>query len=400
MIHSEILANTRILDLGNVIAGPQCAGLLGDFGAEVIKIEHPENGDPARRLAPLKGGESLWWKVMNRNKKCITLNLKDDRGKGLFTKLVSQTDVLVENFRPGVMERLGFSWEELKAINPNLIMLRISGYGQNGSLSHLPSFGRAAEAFSGVHYLTGFPDGPPVHAGFSMADSLTALMGAFGVSLALYERKQYQQGGQCIDLALFEALFKLVEFPVAMYDQLQKIQERQGNSHPGIQPINTYKTQDGKWITISAATDNTAKRFLTAIGGSALASDPRFINNKVRIENEAVLNNYIKEWIEQRNLNEIEKILKENDAPFYSVVMNTEDIFNCDHIWEREDIISVQDEDFGELKMQGVVPKFSRTPGKINHTGPKLGEHNLEIYSTLCGLTEEEIAGLKAEHVI
>ncbi|MEC1524992.1 CoA transferase [Neobacillus niacini] len=400
MLNSEILSNTRIIDLGTVIAGPQCAALLGDFGAEVIKIENPDGGDPARKLAPIKDGESLWWKVIGRNKKSVTLNLKDDRGKKLFTDLVKQSDVLIENFRPGVMERFGFSWEYLKSINPNLIFLRISGYGQNGPMSDLPSFGRAAEAFSGIQYLTGFPDGPPVHAGFSMADSITALMGAYGVSLALYEREHNKKGGQMIDLALYETLFRIVEFPIVMYDQLQQVQERQGNQHPGGQPINTYMTRDGKWLTISAATDNTARRFLKAIGGDELANDSRFNSNQLRVANADALNTIINKWMGERTLAEIEKVLQEKEAPFYSVVMNTKDLFENEQILAREDIISVKDEDFNELKMQGIVPKFSRTPGKVKHTGPKLGEHNFEIYSNLCGVSIEELEKLQADKVI
>ncbi|MRG84875.1 CaiB/BaiF CoA transferase family protein [Salinibacillus xinjiangensis] len=400
MLNKEILENIRIIDLGTVIAGPQCAGLLGDFGAEVIKVERPKNGDPARRLAPMKDGASLWWKVMNRNKKSITLNLKSKKGNELMRKLVEQSDVLIENFRPGVLEKLGLSWEQLQAINPNLILLRISGYGQTGPKASLPSFGRAAEAYSGVQYITGFPDGPPVHAGFSMADSVTALMGAYGVSLALYERQFNNKGGQVIDLALFESLFRLVEFPVAMYDQLNKIQERKGNQHPGSQPINTYKTKDNQWITISAATDQTAKRFLKAIGGDELANDPRFITNEKRVENIEVLDRIIKKWMLNRTFSEIEKLLHENDAAFYSKVMNMQDLFESDHIRAREGIVSVEDDDFDELKMQGVVPKFSRTAGKVKHTGPKLGEHNLEVYSKLCGIDKDELSKLKDENVI
>ena len=352
-----------------------------------------------RGMVPLKNGTSVWWKSLGRNKRCITLNLKSPRGRELFLELCRMSDVVIENFRPGVLEQLGLAWETLHEVNPNLILLRISGYGQTGPYRDRPGFGRVAEAFSGAQYITGEPDRAPMTSGYSLVDMVSGLMGAYAVMLALHARQTHGSGGQVIDLGLYESLFRLVDFPVPIYDQLGVIVERLGNGHPTAAPINTYRTRDGRWVTVSAPIDRAARRLLEAIGGTELASDPRFLTNESRVKHRESLDALIRQWFADHTFDEVQACF-ETSGVAYSKVYSAADIAADAHYAARENIVEMPDEEFGSVRIPGVVPKLLGTPGAIRWTGPRKGEHNEEVYSGLLGLSPADLEELRQKGVI
>jgi crotonobetainyl-CoA:carnitine CoA-transferase CaiB-like acyl-CoA transferase len=375
--------------------------LLGDLGADVIKVEPPE-GDGLRRLGPRKDGRPLWWAVAGRNKRCITLDLRTPQGQELLARLARDADVLVENFRPGTMERWNIGWDRLHAENPKLIMLRISGYGQQSAGSNpRPMFGRPSEALSGALHLSGFPDGPPNHIGFSLGDTSTALMGAYGVLAALHDRERTGDG-QVVDLALFETLFRMIEWHIPAYDQLGIITERAGNRFPlGLMVGNVYQSSDGKWLSMSAAADTVIRRMLTLVGGEQLADDSRFATTDARNvpENLEALLAAVGAWIAARPAQEVLDEFERAGAVI-ALVHDAADIVDSPAYKDREAIIAVDDPHLGPVKMPNAVPRLSASPGSVRWTGPDIGAHNEEIYCDLLGLTSAELDALRESGVI
>jgi crotonobetainyl-CoA:carnitine CoA-transferase CaiB-like acyl-CoA transferase len=392
------LAGLTVLDLSTIVSGGTATSLLADLGAQVIKIEHPDGGDPLRSWGPFISGASVWWKVVSRNKKSVTLNLSQPRGQQLLTELIRRADALVENFRPGTLERWGLAPAALLDRNPRLVILRISGFGQTGPYRHRPGFGTVAEAMSGLVALSGFPDSPPLLPPLPMADEVAGLTGALAVVAAIHHRA-HSGRGQVIDVSLYEPLFRLLIPHVTQYTALGVLAQRTGNSFSDAAPRNLYRAKDGTWIALSATSQRVFERLATAIGRSDLVDDPRFRDNTARVGHREELDAIIAEWMAARPQDEILARLEESGAvagPVYDVPRILED----PHYAAREDVIPVQDPDLGEIKMVGIVPKFSETPGAVTHTGPRLGAHNREVYGDWLGLDETELARLAAEGVV
>src|SRR5699024_2312553 len=372
----ELLQGLRILELGTLIAGPFAGRIFADFGAEAIKVEAPETGDPIRKWRLMHEDTSLWWYVQARNKKSITLNLKAKEGQNIIKKLVKETDVIIENFRPGKLEEWGLGYEDLKAINSRLIMVLISGYGQVGPYSKKPGFGSVGESIGGILYFTGKPDRPPTRVGIRLGDSLASLYAVISSMMAIYNRDIVGTNeGQYIDVALYEAVFSLMESMVPEFDYYKYIRERSGSSLPGIVPSNTYECKDGKYIVIGGNNDSIFKRLMTAIGREEIGEDPNFASNDLRAKQPEFLDGIITEWTLKQDMKEAQELIDRYDVP-NGPIYSIDDIMKDVHFQARDMIKEVEVEDLGNLKMPGIVPKFSETPGKIKWPGPKLGEHN------------------------
>ncbi|HEX3923277.1 MAG TPA: CoA transferase [Streptosporangiaceae bacterium] len=391
------LDGVRVLDLSNLMAGPMCGMFLADFGAEVIKVEHPGNGDGMRRWGSLKDGKGLFFKMVNRNKKTITLDLHHEAAQDIVRRLARDVDVIIENYRPGTLERWGIGYEQLSRENPKLIMARITGYGQDGPYSQRRTLGTIAEAFSGCVYVSGFEDRSPMLPPFGLGDASTAIMTAYGIVMALYHRDAGNGAGQVIDSALYDGLFTLLGPHVIDYDQLGIIQERGRIAH--VAPRNTYQTKDGKWIVLSGGTGRTFERILATFGASEILEDPRFADNPLRIENVGPLDEKLREVIGGITFDELTERMKETGAPI-GAVMNVADTFEDPQYAHRHNIVSVPDEDFGTVRMQNAVPHLTGTPGEIRHTGGNRGEHTDEILTRLAGLSAEDIERLRAEGTV
>ncbi|HEX4835923.1 MAG TPA: CoA transferase [bacterium] len=392
------LAGLTVLDLSTIVSGGTTTSMLADFGAEVIKIEHPQGGDPLRTWAPFVSGQSIWWKVMSRNKKSITLNLSRPRGQQILTDLARRADVLVENFRPGTLEKWGLAPDRLLGLCPNLVVLRISGFGQTGPYRHRPGFGTIAEAMSGLVAITGFPDSPPLVPAIPLADEIAGLMGTMAVLMALHHRRQSGRG-QVIDVSLYEPLFRLLIPYVTQYHALRLGAGRTGNQFPDAAPRNLYRAGDGAWIAISATSQRVFERLAAAISRPDLAGDPRFQDNAARVRHRDALDALIGEWVAARTQGEILAHLQDSGAvagPVYDVPR----ILSDPQYAAREDVITLADPDLGEMRMVGIIPKFSETPGMVVAAGPGLGEHNREIYGTRLGLDDRDMKHLQAEEVI
>ncbi|MGK0169452.1 MAG: crotonobetainyl-CoA:carnitine CoA-transferase CaiB-like acyl-CoA transferase [Gammaproteobacteria bacterium] len=394
------LTGIRVLDVGNLIAGPFGATLLGDFGAEVIKVEQPGRGD-ALRGTPKDGkaARPLNWMVEARNKKSITLNLRVEQGQKILKELVAQTDIVFENFTPGTLERWNLGWDDLREINPALIMVRVSGYGQTGPYANRPGYDRIALGFSGYMYPTGFPDRFPVRPAFPTADFNTGTFGALSAMFALYERDARGGVGQMIDLALYEAPFRITSDLVAAYETRGEIRERIGNRNPTFSPAGTFETRDGIYVQIAAGGDNVWARLAKAIDRPELVSDERYATSGARIERADELEALLSEWISQHDFAEVESRLVEANVPAGGIYTARE-IVNDPHYLARDSYVRVADDTEGEVAMPGVVPKLMGTPGKITSTGPELGAHNAEIYEQLLGKSAEELATLREGGVI
>lgn len=393
------LSGLTVVEAGTMIAANTTGRILADFGATVIKIEHPEGGDHLRRFGPQKDGVGLWWKYLGRNKCCVSLDLSTDEGAVVFEDIVSEADVLVENFRPGTLERWGLGWDRLSEENPNLVMARISGFGQTGPYSERPGFGTLAEAMSGFASMNGFPDREPLLPPTALADGIAAVFSAFAIGFALYNRDAGGGSGQYIDTSLFEPLFSLLGPQPLRHQQLGEIEERLGNRSTSSAPRNVYRTGDERYVAISASAQPVAMRVFDAIERPELKDDPRFADNESRLENVEALDEAIGEWIEEHDR---ETVLEAFDdagatvAPIY----NVEDILEDDHYTERESIVSVDDPELGSGLVQNAFPFFSETPGTIDHLGPSLGEHNEDIYGGYLSYSEAELARLDEEGVI
>lgn len=391
------LSGIRVLDLGNFMAGPMAATWLGDFGAEVIKIEHPR-GDGVRHWGQTKKGDPLYWKMLSRNKRCVTLNLGKPEGQKFLKDLVAKSDVLIENFTPGTMDKWNVGYEPLAQINPRLVMLSISAYGQTGPYALRPGFGTLAEAMSGYAYINGQEDGPPTLPSFGLADGIAGLNGAFGVLAALRHRDRTGVG-QHVDTTLYEPLLTVLGPQVIEYDQLGIVQERLGSRLPFSAPRNVYRTKDGKWLSMSSSAQSVFERTMHAIGKPELISDERFLDNRKRGVNHIAIDNEIGEWCAQHTLDEAMKILVAHEAaaaPVYSVA----DVVTDPHFAARGSVVAVDDPNLGPVKMQAPSPRLSKSPGKIRSTGPRLGEHNREVYGELLGLGEAELDRLRRDGVI
>lgn len=397
--HDVPLQGLRVIDAGTMIAGPLAGCLLADFGADVIKIEHPRYGDPMRQWAPIKNEVSLWWKVTARNKRLITLDLGHPRGQDIFRQLVGQADILIENFRPGTMEKWGLGYEVLSQINPQLVMVRVSGYGQGGPYRDRPGYGTIAEAITGVPSFTGFPDKPPTLSAWPLADSVAAVFAALGAMFAIHYRDVHKGEGQVVDVSLYEPLFRLVESQVIGFDQLGIVKQRMGNRMAEDSPRNTYETADGEWIAISASSQRTFERLARAIGRPQIVDDPRFKDNPSRVDHADELDEVLSAWFSPRSFAEAMTILEEHDVvagPIYDVRR----IFADPHFAAREDIVAIEDPDLGIIRMQNVAPRLSKTPGQVVHGGLSLGHHNREVYAELLSLSEGELKGLQQQGVI
>jgi formyl-CoA transferase len=390
------LHGLKVIEMGQLIAGPFASKMLGEFGAEVIKIEPPGVGDPLRKWRKLKDGTSLWWHVQSRNKQSLTLDLKAAEGQDIVRQLVAEADVVVENFRPGTLEEWGLGWDELSRLNPRLIMLRISGYGQTGPYRDLPGFGVIGEAMGGLRHLSGYPGQPPVRVGVSIGDSLSSLYGVIGVLLALQERNRSGKG-QEIDVALYESVFGMMESLVPEYDAFGYIREPAGSALPGITPSNSYLCNDGAYVLIAGNGDSIYKRLMNLIGRQDLADDPRFAHNDGRAQQAELIDAAIDEWTLKHSRDEVIEALKAARVPA-GYPYTAADIVNDPHYLVRQMIERVQTT-AGPLKVPGVLPKLSRTPGRIGTGGPQLGEHTGDVLAGL-GLSDKQVKGLRERGVI
>ena len=394
------LRGLRVLDAGTMIAGPLAGTHLADFGADVIKVELPHVGDSMRHWAPIKDGKSLWWKVIGRNKHLLTLNLAQPEGAALFKRIVAKSDIVIENYRPGTFAKWGLSYEALAAVNPRVILVHVSGFGQTGPYAQRGGYGTVAEAFSGIASFTGFPDKPPTLPGFPLADSTAATFAAMAAMFAVYERDQGGSGrGQEIDVSLYEPLFRLVESQVIGFDQLGIVKQRIGNRLAEDSPRNTYQTRDGRWVGISASSQKTYEILVNAMEMPELITDPRFLTNASRCEHADPLDARIANWFSKRDLAAI-LTLFESKGVVAGPVLDIRDIWKDPHYRARDNIVEVEDEDFGSVHMQGVAPRFTRTPGAVKHSGRSLGADNDTLYRDLLGLSGEELDRLRGLNII
>ncbi|WP_395504999.1 CaiB/BaiF CoA transferase family protein [Ectopseudomonas hydrolytica] len=395
---SQPLAGLKVIELGSLIAGPFAARICAEFGAEVIKVESPDGGDPLRKWRKLYEGTSLWWFVQARNKRSITLNLKHEAGRDVLRKLLAEADILIENFRPGVLEKLGLGWDALHALNPRLVMVRLSGFGQSGPMKDQPGFGAVGESMGGLRYITGFEDRPPVRTGISIGDSIAALWGVIGALMALRQREVNGGSGQVVDVALYEAVFAMMESMVPEFDVFGFIRERSGNIMPGITPSSIHTSADNKHIQIGANGDAIFRRFMLAIGREDLANDPDLASNDGRDARRGELYEVIDRWTASLPLSEVEATLRRAEVPA-SRIYSAEDMLKDPQFLAREMFLSAQLPDGKAFKMPGIVPKLSDTPSAVHWTGPALGEHNAEVLSSL-GYDAQQIEELRNQGAI
>jgi len=391
------LAGIRVLELGSLIAGPFCAKTLADFGAEVIKVEPPGDGDPLRRWRRMRNGTSLWWQVQSRNKKSITVDMRQAAGQEIVRGLAARADIVIENFRPGALDKWNLGWDVLSKANPKLVMVRISGYGQTGPYRERPGFAAIAEAFGGLRYVTGFPDRPPVRPNLSIGDTLASLHGVIGALLALHHVKSGGPG-QVIDVALYESVFNVMESLLPEYDAQGYVRERSGSALPGIAPSNLYPCRDGSYVLIAGNADSLYQRLMTAIGRADLRDDPALAKNDGRAAQMARIDDAIAAWTSQRPQSEVLAAMEKAEVPagrIYSVA----DIAADPHYAAREMIVDTVAGDGERLKQPGVAPKLSATPGAIRSPAPGLGEHTAEILAEI-GYGEARIAALREQKVI
>lgn len=390
----KALQGIKVIELGTLIAGPFCTRILAEFGAEVVKIEAPGEGDPLRSWRKLYQGTSLWWYVQARNKQSVAINLKHPEGLAIVKKLTREADIVVENFRPGVLEKLGLGWEALSADNPGLVMVRLSGFGQTGPYKDQAGFGAVGEAMGGLRYVTGFPDRPPVRTGISIGDSIAALWAAIGALMALRHREVNGGRGQVVDVALYEAVFAMMESLVPEFDVASFVRERSGNVMPGITPSSTHTTKDGKNLIIAANGDAIFKRFMRVIARADLACDPELDSNAGRDRRAEELYRVIGAWVADHPAEHVLKVLGEAQVPA-SPIYSVEDMFRDPQYLARAMLETAHLPDGREFKMPGIVPKLSETPGSTEWLGPQLGEHTEAVLSSL-GYSAAEIDRLCA----
>ncbi|WP_087751910.1 CaiB/BaiF CoA transferase family protein [Paraburkholderia caledonica] len=392
------LQGIRVVEIGTLIAAPFAARLMAEFGADVVKIEAPETGDPLRKWRKLHEGTSLWWYLQSRNKKSVCVNLKSADGVEIVKRLAAEADVIIENLRPGALERLGIGWDVLHAINPKLTMVRISGYGQSGPYRDRPGFGAIGEAMGGIRYTTGEVDGAPARVGVSLGDSLASLHGVIGALMSLLRVKTGQGEGQVVDVSLVESVFNLMESLVPEYDLLGHVRERSGGALPGIAPSNTYPTEDDGYVVIAGNSDPIFRRLMQAIGRADLADDPALAHNDGRARHCAMLDEAIAAWTSHHSTSDVLAALERAEVPagrIYSVA----DIVSDPHYQARDMLLQAQLPGGASVKMPGIVPKLSDTPGEVRWQGPTLGEHTGSVLSEL-GFATEEIERLRREGAV
>jgi crotonobetainyl-CoA:carnitine CoA-transferase CaiB-like acyl-CoA transferase len=399
------LVGLRVLDLGTRIGAPFAATLLSDLGADVIKVELPGQGDFMRTIGPFDRGQSLFWAVEGRGKRSVTLDLRKPAGQALLKRLVPLADVIVENFQPGTLESWGLGYDVLAALHPGIILTRVSVYGQDGPYRDRPGLDRNGIAMGGLMYITGYPDRPPVRPGLIVSDYLTGVFNAFAILSAIYERdrRARESGapprGQWVDLSLYQSILRIMEHTLASYDRLGVVREREGNRLRNSAPLDNWETSDGKYVCIIAAGDGLFPRLARAIGREDLLADPRFETMARRAEHGDDINGIVAAWVQARTSREVQDVLERHEVPF-GVAYSVADIFADPHVAFRGDIETVDDPVLGPVRMQGVYPRFSRTPGAIQGGAPILGAHNRDVYVGLLGLTEAELEELRREGVV
>ena len=392
------LQGVRVLELGSLIAGPYASALLAQFGAEVIKIEPPLEGDPLRKWRKLHEGTSLWWFSQSRNKKSVTLDLKRPEAREIVRRMTKDMDIVIENFRPGTLEKWDIGWEQLSALNPSLVMVRISGYGQTGPYSQRPGFAAVAECMGGLRHVTGFPDRPPVRTGVSLGDTLASLYGTIGALLAMHHVKVNRGTGQFIDVALYEAVFAVMESLVPEYAEFGFVRERAGSSLPGISPSNTYLCADGRYVVIAGNGDAIFKRLMLAIGRADLSEEAALARNDGRVKHNDRLDAAISQWTASRTLGDALAVLQAADVPC-GRVYTAADIAEDPHYRARQMIETRQLPDGQPVSLPGIVPKLSETPGETRWVGPTLGEHTAEVLGRF-GIGKDELRALQAAGIV
>jgi len=393
------LAGLTVIEAGTMISAGTVGRFLSDFGAEVIKVEHPDAGDHLRHFGPQTDGTGLWWKYLGRNKKSVTLDISTEQGQVVFEDLVAEADVLVENFRPGTLERWNVGWDHLSVLNPDLVMLRLSGFGQTGPYSERPGFGTLAEAMSGFAYLNGYPDREPLLPPTGLADGIAAMFSTFAIMFALYHRDASGGSGQYIDTSLVEPIFSLLGPQPLRYQQLDEVEERSGNRSTSSAPRNVYETADGRAVAISASAQPIAMRVFDAIERSDLKDDPRFADNESRLEHVEELDRIIQDWMGEHTREEVLERFEAYEATI-APVYNVADILKDEHYRARDAVVEVEDDQLGTGLVQDVFPRFSETPGGVEHLGPELGAHNEDVYGEFLAYDEETLATLAADGVI
>jgi formyl-CoA transferase len=394
---SGVLGGLKVVEFAHVLSAPMSGTLMADLGADVIHVESPAIGDASRTIGPDKDGVHLWWKVMARNKRAITLDLRQAGGQAVAHELVEWADVVITNMRVRTLEKWQLDWATLHARKPSLVYLAITGDGLGTSDENAPGFGKVGEARSGVVSVTGFPDGPPVHTGFSHADTVTGLMGAFGIVSALHRRHEPDFQGELIDLALFESLFRLVDWQVIVHDQLGKVPQRAGNQlavAPGL-VVNTYLTADGHWVTVTSGTPKSVRNVLEMLGLPV----EEYMGATARSDARAEVDSHLRDWVAQRGVDDALREMRKLEV-VAEKVHDMDDIANSRLYRERGDIIEIDDPDLGVIKMAGVIPKMHVNPGAVWRTGPKQGQDNAEVYSEVLGMDEARISELRDAGVI
>jgi crotonobetainyl-CoA:carnitine CoA-transferase CaiB-like acyl-CoA transferase len=396
------LAGLTVIDAGQLIAGPMIGMILGDFGADVIKIEHPKGGDPLRTFGKMRGTAPLYWRFLSRNKRSVNLALNSAPGQDLFRRLISETqpDVMIESFRPGTLERWGLGYEHLRELDPGLILVRVSGFGQTGPYRERPGFGTLAEAMSGFAHMTGEADGPPTLPPIPLADSVAALYGTIGALLALRVRDGSADGrGQVVDASLLESLFTLLGNQLVEFDQLGVVAQRNGNRAPTSAPRNLYPTADGSWVAIAAPTRNVVERLFRLIDRPELIDDVRFVSNEARLSHVEALDEIVVAWTSGRTRDDALRALVGAEVPA-APVADMADLADDPHLVERGAVTAVDDPELGRVRMPGIAPRLSQSPGSIRRSAPEQGSANDEIYRGRLGLTAAELASLRDSGVI
>jgi len=391
------LQGVRVIEMGQLIAGPFAGKTLGEFGADVIKIEAPGAGDPLRNWRLIQKGTSVWWQVQSRNKRSIALDLRSPEGQDIARQLIAEADVLIENFRPGTLEAWGMGWEELQKINPGLVMLRISGYGQTGPYRDMPGFGVIGEAMGGLRHLTAEPGRVPVRVGVSIGDTLAALHGVIGVMMALYHRKVNGGAGQVIDVALHEAVFNVMESLIPEYSAFGTVREAAGSALPGIAPSNAYPCRDG-YVLVAGNGDSIFKRLMETIGRNDLGQDPDLANNAGRVKRVTEIDAAIGAWTQTRSIQEVLDALNAARVPV-GRVYTAKDIFEDPHYRARDMILTQHTRDGDDIAVPGIVPKLSATPGQIRSSAPHLGDDTDNVLQQM-GLSADNIATLRQKGIV
>ena len=393
------LRGVRVLDIATMLGAGHCSSLLADFGAEVIHVELPGRGDSLRGMGPFKNDQSLRWAVVGRGKKSVTVDLHAEEGQDLVRRLVGLSDVVIENYRPGTIKRWRLGYDELRGINPGIVLLSLSGYGQTGPKSHLPGFGRVIEAASGLMNQTGDPDGPPFQMGVPLVDYVAGTFGAMSVSMALYDRAANGGEGQWIDLSLYESVIRLLDSLITRQDVLGDTPQRMGNRYINVAPSDVFRTRDGHYVFHSSATQTVFERLMAAIGRPDLLGDDRYATNTARTAPGGDINDIVQAWFSNHDLDQVLAVMDQHDVPC-SPVNTMAEVTVDPQLFERESLIRKAYADIGEVLMPGVVPKFSATPGNVRHAGPAIGQHTREVLTELLEFTDAEIDELYSRGVI